>query len=161
MLTARFDEAFRYAHDVHRAQRRKGSGIVYMAHLIDVAAIVLVYGGGEDEAIAALLHDAPEDHGGRPRLEDIRHRFGDIVAEIVEGCTDTFDTPKPAWLPRKRAYIAHVENRRTPGHVLLVSRPISCRMRARFSPIGARMATVRSTASPGGSTAPSGTIAHW
>ena len=58
---------------------------------MDVSAIVLLYGGTEDQAIGALLHDAAEDAGGRARLEDIRQNFGDAVAEIVEGCTDTFD----------------------------------------------------------------------
>lgn len=121
MLTPRFDEGFRYAHDVHRAQRRKGSGAVYIAHLMDVAAIVLQYGGSEDEAIGALLHDAAEDHGGRERLADIRRRFGDVVGEIVEGCSDTLDSPKPAWVPRKRTYIAHVADPATTARVLLVS----------------------------------------
>ena len=64
-------------------------------------------GGSEDEAIAGLLHDAAEDHGGRERLEDIRRRFGDAVANIVEDCTDSWETPKPPWAERKRAYIEH------------------------------------------------------
>ena len=72
-----------------------------------VASIVLDDGGSEDEAIAGLLHDAAEDHGGRERLEDIRRRFGDAVARIVEDCTDSWDTPKPPWAERKRAYIEH------------------------------------------------------
>jgi quercetin dioxygenase-like cupin family protein len=69
-----------------------------------VASIVLDDGGTEDEAIAALLHDAPEDQGGRARLEEIRSRFGEPVARIVEDCTDSWESPKPEWLGRKRAY---------------------------------------------------------
>jgi (p)ppGpp synthase/HD superfamily hydrolase len=76
-----------------------------MAHLLGVAALVLEDGGSEDETIAALLHDAPEDRGGRERLDDIRVRFGDQVATIVDGCTDTHDTPKPPFLPRKQEHI--------------------------------------------------------
>jgi (p)ppGpp synthase/HD superfamily hydrolase len=72
-----------------------------------VSSIVLDDGGTEDEAIAGLLHDAAEDHGGRERLEDIRGRFGDTVARIVEDCTDSWETPKPPWAERKRAYIHH------------------------------------------------------
>jgi GTP pyrophosphokinase len=72
-----------------------------------VASIVLDDGGTEDEAIAALLHDAPEDQGGRARLDDIRSRFGDRVAKIVEDCTDSWSTPKEPWLERKRRYIEH------------------------------------------------------
>ena len=100
MLTARFDEAFRYAHELHAGQTRKGTTAPYIGHLMGVASIVLDDGGTEDEAIAALLHDAAEDQGGRPRLEDIRLRFGDAVARIVEDCTDSWDTPKPAWSDR-------------------------------------------------------------
>jgi len=108
MLTPRFEEALVYAARVHAAQARKVTGVPYISHLLAVAGIALEYGAGEDGAIAALLHDAPEDQGGRGRLEDIRHRFGDAVAAIVEACTDTFETPKPPWRARKEAYIAGV-----------------------------------------------------
>ena len=106
-LTARFDEAFTYAHKVHRDQVRKGNGAPYMGHLMGVTAIVLDDGGSEDEAIGALLHDAAEDHGGRPRLDEIRSTFGDAVAAIVEDCTDSWETPKRPWMDRKRDYIKH------------------------------------------------------
>lgn len=79
-LTSRFDDALAYASRIHRAQIRKGSGIPYISHLIGVAAIALENGASEDEAIAALLHDAVEDQGGLARLDDIRMRFGDQVA---------------------------------------------------------------------------------
>ena len=88
-LSSRFDEAFRYAHEVHGSQTRKGTSTPYIGHLMGVASIVLDDGGTEDEAIAALLHDAPEDQGGRARLEEIRSRFGEPVARIVEDCTDS------------------------------------------------------------------------
>jgi (p)ppGpp synthase/HD superfamily hydrolase len=104
----KFEEALLYAARLHRDQTRKGTDTPYVTHLLAVAAIVGENGGTEDETIAALLHDAPEDRGGRERLEDIRARFGDEVAEIVEGCTDTYEDPKPAWRPRKEAYVEHV-----------------------------------------------------
>lgn len=104
----KFEEALIYASQVHAVQRRKGTGIPYITHLLAVTAIVGENGGTEDEAVAALLHDAPEDQGGEERLEDIRARFGDEVAEIVAGCSDTFETPKPEWKERKERYIAHV-----------------------------------------------------
>jgi GTP pyrophosphokinase len=119
MLTERFGNALNYAFFVHRVHVRKGTSVPYIAHLMEVAAIVLTHGGDEDEAIGALLHDAAEDGGGRPRLEDITARFGDAVAAIVEGCTDTFDSPKPEWTPRKRAYVARLEHESRA--VLLVS----------------------------------------
>lgn len=106
-LSPRFDEAYLYAARLHAGQTKKGSATPYLAHLMAVAALVLDDGGSEDEAIAALLHDAVEDQGGRDRLEDIRRRFGDAVAHIVEGCTDAFTTPKPPWFERKRAYVEH------------------------------------------------------
>lgn len=107
MLTSRFDEACRYAHELHRSQTRKGTSVPYVSHLMGVSSIVLDDGGTEDEAIAALLHDAPEDQGGRARLEEIRARFGDAVARIVEDCTDSWTTPREPWLERKRRYIEH------------------------------------------------------
>jgi (p)ppGpp synthase/HD superfamily hydrolase len=119
ILTSKFDEALAYAVDLHRYQPRKGSGVPYVSHLLSVAALVLEHGGTEEQAIAALLHDAVEDQGGKPTAEAIRARFGDGVAEIVDGCTDTDRTPKPPWRERKEAYLARV--RREPAHVRLVS----------------------------------------
>ena len=118
-LSSRLDEAFAYARTVHQNQTRKGSAAPYIGHLMGVTSIVLDDGGSEDEAIAGLLHDAAEDHGGRERLEDIRRRFGDAVANIVEDCTDSWDTPKAPWAERKRAYIEHA--RRLPASSLRVS----------------------------------------
>jgi (p)ppGpp synthase/HD superfamily hydrolase len=106
--SVRFNDALVYASELHCEQRRKGSGAPYIAHLLGVTAIVLEHGGDEDQAIGALLHDAVEDQGGAPRLEEIRARFGPIVAEIVDGCTDSDTTPKPPWQKRKEKYIAHL-----------------------------------------------------
>jgi GTP pyrophosphokinase len=83
------------------------------------ASLVLEHGGGEDEAIAALLHDVPEDCGGRADLDEIRRKFGKNVARIVEGCTDTFENPKPPWRGRKEEYLAHLAT--ASKSVLLVS----------------------------------------
>jgi (p)ppGpp synthase/HD superfamily hydrolase len=105
-LGKRFDDAVAYALRLHRKQARKGKPVPYASHLLGVAGTVLAFGGDEAQAIAGLLHDAAEDHGGRPRLEKIRRRFGSDVATMVEDCTDTFDEVKPAWRPRKQAYIA-------------------------------------------------------
>jgi GTP pyrophosphokinase len=104
----RLEEALLYATRLHRDQTRKGTEVPYVTHLLAVAAIVGENGGTEDEVVAALLHDAPEDRGGKECLEEIRARFGDDVAEIVDGCTDTYEDPKPEWRPRKEAYVAHV-----------------------------------------------------
>lgn len=108
ILSPRFEQALTYASILHCGQFRKATRIPYISHLLSVAALVLEHGGHEDEAIAALLHDAIEDAGGQPRLEDLRQRFGDHVAEIVLGCTDTDQTPKPPWFERKQAYIAQL-----------------------------------------------------
>jgi (p)ppGpp synthase/HD superfamily hydrolase len=108
VLSDRYARAFAYAFDLHREQVRKGSGIPYVTHLIAVSGLVLEYGGSEDEAIAGLLHDAVEDQGGASTLAEIRQRFGDEVAAIVDGCSDTDVIPKPAWRKRKEAYVAHV-----------------------------------------------------
>ena len=106
--TSRFDDALVYASDLHREQTRKGSDIPYVTHLLGVAALVGEAGGSEDQVIAALLHDAVEDQGGLPVLDDIRRRLGGAVFEMVKSCTDSVETPKPPWRPRKEAYVAHV-----------------------------------------------------
>ena len=118
-LTIRFDEAFRYAHELHRAQRRKGTSIPYVAHLMSVAALVIEHGGDEEQAIAALLHDAPEDQGGLRVLREIERRFGEDVARIVADCTDSWTDPKPDWRARKEAYLAKLPEE--PERSLLVS----------------------------------------
>ncbi len=108
ILTERFKDALWMATDLHANHRRKGSGIPYIAHLLGVASLVLEYGGNEDETIAALLHDAVEDQGGKPTRQKIAEKFGETVAQIVDGCTDADTTPKPPWRERKEAYIAHI-----------------------------------------------------
>lgn len=109
-LTERFDAALAYASAAHRTHFRKGTTIPYVSHLMGVASIALENGADEDQAIAALLHDAVEDQGGAPRLADIRATFGDRVADIVYHCTDTDIEPKPAWRPRKEAYLDHLSS---------------------------------------------------
>lgn len=114
MLTARFREALLYASQLHAAQTRKqvqaaGSlPVPYVAHLLAVAALVLEHGADEDEAIAALLHDAIEDQGGEPTRQRIRRLFGERVVDIINGCTDAEDEPKPAWEERKRKHVASI-----------------------------------------------------
>jgi (p)ppGpp synthase/HD superfamily hydrolase len=118
-LTDRFDDAFVYAHRIHRNQRRKRTERPYISHLMGVASLVLQYGGDEEQAIAALLHDAVEDCGGAPRLKEIREKFGERVARIVNGCTDSEQMQKPPWRERKQRYVDHV--RKEEPDVLLVS----------------------------------------
>ncbi|MCC6145223.1 MAG: HD domain-containing protein [Candidatus Hydrogenedentes bacterium] len=114
----RYRDALLYAFDAHRTQIRKGSDIPYITHLLSVAASVGEYGGTEDQAIAALLHDAAEDQGGAATVEDIRARFGDAVATCVAACSDTFEDPKPAWRPRKEKHVAKL--REVPPEIKLV-----------------------------------------
>jgi (p)ppGpp synthase/HD superfamily hydrolase len=111
-LSERFDEALLYAAKHHRQQRRKGSQVPYMSHLMSVSAIVLEHGGSEDQAIAALLHDAVEDAPagqGPTVLREIRERFGEPVADIVEACSDGLDESgnrTGSWPERKHPYVA-------------------------------------------------------
>jgi len=118
-FSPRFDAALVYAHQLHAHQRRKGTIIPYVGHLLAVTAIVIENGGTADEVIAALLHDAVEDAGGAQTREEIRQRFGENVATIVDGLTDTDQTPKPPWRKRKEDYIAHLGH--AASSVLLVS----------------------------------------
>jgi hypothetical protein len=120
-LTQRFDEAFKFAHDLHRTQERK-AGAPYISHLMAVSALVLEMGGDEDQAIAALLHDAVEDQGGVETQDRIYNLFGARVHDIVMGCTDcvpVLGQKKPKWRERKQAYIDHLQG--TAPEVLLVS----------------------------------------
>ncbi|MBN2361318.1 MAG: HD domain-containing protein [Deltaproteobacteria bacterium] len=107
-LSEKFDQALLHASRLHRQQVRKTTRVPYVSHLLAVASLVLEHGGDEEEAIAALLHDAVEDQGGLPTLEQIRSLFGDRVADIVRGCSDAWTQPKPPWLERKRAYLEHL-----------------------------------------------------
>src|SRR5262245_16161485 len=119
LLSDRFDQALLYAHELHGDQYRRGTPVPYMAHLMGVASLGLEYGGDEEQAIAALLHDAIEDCGDLTSYEEIHRRFGDRVTEIVRACTDVDATPRPPWLERKAAYVARVSHE--PADARLVS----------------------------------------
>jgi len=108
-LLPQFEKALIYATRIHGGKLRRKTRISYIGHILGVTAIALEYSANETEAIAALLHDAVEDCGGAKRLRDIERKFGKKVARIVEGCTDTFRTPKPPWRERKEIYIAHLK----------------------------------------------------
>ena len=123
MPSDRLDDAFALARHLHSGDVRKGTRVPYLAHLLGVCALVLVDGGDEDEAIAALLHDALEDHPEAISRREIGERFGARVLAIVEGCTDTppdyAGGRKPPWLARKQAYLDRV--RASPAATLRVS----------------------------------------
>ena len=121
-LTERYADAVAYAATAHAAQRRKGTDIPYISHLLAVSGSVLEAGGDEDQAIAGLLHDVVEDQGGLPRAEDVRARYGDRVADIVLACSDSTSEDADAKAPyaeRKAAHIAHL--REASDDVLLVT----------------------------------------
>lgn len=123
-LTAKFSDAVAYAAVIHGTQVRKGTDVTYLSHLLGVASLVLEAGGTQDEAIAGLLHDAVEDAGGLPRLEDIRVRFGDVVADIVLACSDSVDEEWKARTPyieRKQRYLDHLADPATSPRAVLVS----------------------------------------
>lgn len=103
----RFSSALGYAARVHAAQLRKGSAVPYISHPLAVSALVLEYGGDEDQAIAALLHDVIED-GGVEHASPINQYFGERVLRMVLDCTDALGAQKPEWLPRKQRYLEHL-----------------------------------------------------
>lgn len=115
MLTSRLDDALTYARQVHAGDVRKGTGVPYLAHLLGVTSLVLEHGGDEDQAVAALLHDTAEDHGGRRRLADVADRFGGRVAAIVAACSDSLGdegAPKAPWWERKVAFLTAIAGER-------------------------------------------------
>jgi len=122
LLSPKFALALQFANQIHSMQVRKGLGAPYISHLMAVASLVLEFGGSENQAIAALLHDAAEDCGGRKMLDTVRVMFGDEVANIVEACTDSFaESPenKLEWRPRKEKYLARLSDE--PPEAKLVS----------------------------------------
>ena len=110
----RYDEALSYAARLHATQLRKSDTnspfqIPYVAHLLEVSALVWLGGGDEDQAIAGLLHDAIEDQSDHTGPEEIQRRFGPVVRDIVLACSDGApDLPRgpETWLLRKSAYLA-------------------------------------------------------
>jgi (p)ppGpp synthase/HD superfamily hydrolase len=121
VLSPRYADAVHYAAEVHADQPRKGTAVPYMAHLLGVSALVLEAGGDEDLAIAGLLHDSAEDHGGEARLADIETRFGARVAGIVRACSDSLvaeGVAKQDWETRKREHLDRLAS--APDEVLLV-----------------------------------------
>ena len=107
-LSAKLAKAFRFAQKAHGKQTRKGTSIPYLSHPIAVASIVLEYGGSEDQAVAALLHDTVEDCG--TTYASITREFGPAAARIVKDCTDAETIPKPPWKERKVRYINHLRH---------------------------------------------------
>ena len=120
-VSPRLSDAFALARALHANQTRKGSGIPYITHLMSVAALVGEYGGNEDQMIAALLHDAVEDQGGRPTLRRIRTAFGDAVANLVDGCSDADTVPKPPWRARKQAFIDQTRSAAPPLKLVIAA----------------------------------------
>ncbi len=123
VLTHKYTRAVEYAAALHGTDKRKGTDTTYLCHLLGVSALVLEAGGTEDEAIAGLLHDAVEDAGGLPRLADVRARFGDDVADIVEACSDSTDEDwkrNVDYWERKQKYLEHLENE-ADGRAVMVS----------------------------------------
>ena len=112
-LTNMYAEAVAYASIAHATQTRKGTDLPYICHLLGVSSLVLEAGGDEELAIAGLLHDVAEDQGGKPRLNDVRDRFGKRVADIVEACSDSLSedpTKKAPYEQRKRDHIEHLRD---------------------------------------------------
>lgn len=119
--TDRISAAFALAALVHEKQTRKSTDIPYISHPMAVAAQVAVWGGSEDQFIAALLHDVVED-GGAQYMPVIEEHFGKHVLDLVMACSDAAPQrgqPKGAWIERKEKYIANL--RSAADEVLLIS----------------------------------------
>lgn len=120
LLTDRFDQALLFASRAHRGQCRKGTDVPYISHLLAVCALVLENGGTEDQAVAALMHDAPEDQGGRDILDRIRDEFGTRVACLVAACSGPPELKHASWRERKEAFLHNLADA-TPDSLLVVA----------------------------------------
>lgn len=121
MPMSKLSNALALAVQAHEGQVRKSTTIPYISHPMAVASIALEFGATENQAIAALLHDAIED-GGNKYANIIKAQFGDHVHDLVQGCTD--GTPdhsgqKAPWIERKTSYLKHLQE--ASDEVLLVS----------------------------------------
>lgn len=132
-LSPRFRDAVTRALFLHRRQKRKKTKeekargdveVPYAAHLFSVSALAMEHGADEDEAIAALLHDAAEDQGGEELLNEIEEVYGERVAMIIRGCSDSLAAPgeeKTSWRTRKERFIEFVRTEANPSVLLVVS----------------------------------------
>jgi (p)ppGpp synthase/HD superfamily hydrolase len=112
-LSPRMIEALELAIKLHGHDTRKKCKVPYLAHVLNVCALVIQDGGDEDEAVAALLHDALEDKPEEINEEDINASFGRKVADIVRLCSDTERDfkggEKGPWRERKERYLNEVK----------------------------------------------------
>lgn len=92
-LDSAFQNALNFAFALHQNQARKSAEIPHFAHLMGVASIVLDYGGGSSEVIAALLHDAIEDQGGESTGAVIERVFGHDVVDLVRAVSEDKSNP--------------------------------------------------------------------
>lgn len=118
MLTSRFDKAIQFVRQIHSKQFRRGTNIPYISHLLAVCSIVLEHGGSEDQAIAALLHDALEDQGGEAILEIILQEFNKTIADLVIACSEPVNLKNASWRERKESFLGNLEN--VPSESLVV-----------------------------------------
>ena len=121
-LSEKFFQAMAYATEAHKTQVRKSTNIAYISHPFGVAALIIEAGGDEDQAIAGLLHDVAEDCGGEPRLTEIAELFGERVAKIVRGCSDSLvadEKDKAPWKVRKQTHLDHLKS--TDADILIVT----------------------------------------
>ena len=82
----RIEEAIEVAAEAHQGQYRKGTRTPYITHPYAVGLILMEAGCPEAVIIAGILHDTVEDTD--LTLEFIQERFGEYVADIVDGCSE-------------------------------------------------------------------------
>ncbi len=78
------EEAYAFALEHHAGQMRK-SGEPFISHPLEVAMILAGLNLDTPTLMAAILHDVVEDSA--VSLKEIRKRFGDEVAVLVDGVT--------------------------------------------------------------------------
>lgn len=100
--TSLFDKAAKFAIDAHHNTERRGKGYPYIIHPMEAAAIVATMTNDQELLAAAILHDTVEDTD--VTIEEIRERFGDRVAMLVQNETAPLDDSL-TWREKKAAQL--------------------------------------------------------
>lgn len=118
--TGLIQSAFKLAAKKHGSIANKGTRIPYLTHLLAVSSLVIEYGGSEEQAAAALLHDVIEDT--KTSYGKVKELTNANVADMVKACSSKKfgETEKDPWVVKAR-YLKMLEHKKPRDPSLLVA----------------------------------------